>query len=266
MRCNKHYVGCNCSEQSDTTVSNSTALDEHKEWKKLALYWERQCEHAKSDLAALQSENDRLKQRMLELEHHNGEHGCGVAEVANERDQLKAELAQAKDGVAHLKGERDRFHEKNREIAAKRDQLKRELHELGLTLKLERDKNEALARELEYMRSIKDDGWAKVAQAEKERLWEATAHRTTSEHLSSERERSRKMREALEKLRDGPGNNMIGWQATWAHKFASSALGVEPDHSNEPTCRGDIKLGNACGRCSRCRKALTPDTTSEGEK
>lgn len=30
--------------------------------------------------------------------------------------------------------------------------------------------------------------------------------------------------EALEKLRDGPGNNMVSWRQTWAHEFSSKAL------------------------------------------
>lgn len=35
------------------------------------------------------------------------------------------------------------------------------------------------------------------------------------------------LREALEKLRDGPGNSMVGWKLTWAHKFAQKALEKE---------------------------------------
>lgn len=33
-----------------------------------------------------------------------------------------------------------------------------------------------------------------------------------------------KMKAALRKLRDGPGNNMTGWKLTWASTFAEKAL------------------------------------------
>lgn len=39
--------------------------------------------------------------------------------------------------------------------------------------------------------------------------------------LRKERDR---YREALEKLRDGPGNKMAGWKHTWAHEVANEAL------------------------------------------
>jgi hypothetical protein len=51
---------------------------------------------------------------------------------------------------------------------------------------------------------------------------EFIAHsRTDCEILLS---RLRTAIEALEKLRDGPGNNMVSWRQTWAHEFSSKAL------------------------------------------
>lgn len=35
---------------------------------------------------------------------------------------------------------------------------------------------------------------------------------------------NKKLRAALEKLRDGPGNKMANWKLTWAHEFAAKAL------------------------------------------
>ena len=34
-----------------------------------------------------------------------------------------------------------------------------------------------------------------------------------------------RLRAALERIKDGPGNKMDGWKKTWAHEFAAKALG-----------------------------------------
>ena len=44
------------------------------------------------EIVDLRTELATEKQRNEELEMHNSEHGCGVAEVARERDKLKAAL------------------------------------------------------------------------------------------------------------------------------------------------------------------------------
>lgn len=46
--------------------------------------------------------------------------------------------------------------------------------------------------------------------------------------LSEAHDRIRKLTQFLEKLRDGPGNNMEGWKLTWAHELSTKALSLPP--------------------------------------
>lgn len=42
--------------------------------------------------------------------------------------------------------------------------------------------------------------------------------------LTQDQAEIRRLIRALEKLRDGPGNDMVGWKLTWAHEFARKTL------------------------------------------
>lgn len=51
---------------------------------------------------------------------------------------------------------------------------------------------------------------------------QALAERVLSQNLEIAR-----LRSALEKLRDGPGNRMSMWPGTWTHEVAAAALQTE---------------------------------------